>query len=236
MIERLLGTAQQLPVATFLLLATVATSLAAFRNPLLMERFALRPNQFVYHRKHYQVITSGLIHANWPHLILNMVTFYFFAFDLEHGILRYEVLAYKDAAETPTLVYILAHGKFFILYLGSMVLADFTTILRQKDNPAYSAVGASGALSGVVLAYILLAPAFNNGLDIMIFGVVPGWLYALLFVVGSYFSSRSRQDDGIAHEAHLWGSVAGIFFTVIMFPKASWLFVENVAGFVNGLF
>ncbi len=234
--ERLLGVAQQHPVSTFLLLATLATSLAAFRDPRLMERFALRPNRLVYHRKHYTVLSSGFIHANWPHLLINMLTFYFFAFDLEHSFVRYDAVAHKDDLEVSSLVYILAHGKYLILYIGSMVLADITTIVRHKDNPAYSAVGASGALSGVVLAYIIMAPATNNGFDVMIFGIIPGWMYALLFVVGSYFSSRSRPDDGIAHEAHLWGSIAGVFLTVVMYPKAAWIFVENVSDWVGNLF
>lgn len=231
--ERILGTVQQLPVASFLLLATLATSIAAFQNAALLERLSLRPYRFVHERKRFTILSSGFIHANWPHLIVNMVTFYFFAFSLERSFVRLDVVVYKDSPDTNTLVYIFAHAKFLILYIGSMILADITTIIRHKDNPTYSAVGASGALSGVVLSYIIMAPAANNGLDIMIFGVIPGWLYALIFVVGSYFSSRTRSDDRIAHEAHLWGSIAGIFLTVVMYPGAAWEFVENVASWVD---
>jgi membrane associated rhomboid family serine protease len=215
----------QNPVATALFLGTLATSLAAFQNQYLKEKFILRPYAFVHRKQYFTVLTSGLIHADWNHLLLNMFTFYFFAFRLEGYFLRLqsEVVGEIPTQTQQTFNEILGHTKFFLIYLISMVLADLTTIIKYKDIPGYASLGASGAISGLVMSTVILAPAMDE--RIMIWGILPGWLFAVIYLSYSYYAARKMMDN-VAHEAHLWGAVAGIIFTFVLLPKDAWKFVE----------
>ncbi len=213
------------PVASFLFLVTIATSLAAFQNQWLKEKFILRPYAFAHRKQYFTIITSGLIHADWGHLIGNMLTFWFFAFNLEQYVVYLQCLQ-LDTIPDPTtqqLNQFLGHFKFLMVYLISMIIADFSTILKYKDIPGFSTLGASGAISGVLMSMVILTPAM--GTQMMIFGFIPGWVFAILYLTYSYIAAQ-RMEDNIGHEAHLWGALAGIAFTFILLPHQSWQFVE----------
>jgi membrane associated rhomboid family serine protease len=212
------------PVATFLFLGTLATSISAFQNQFLKEKFMLRPHAFVHRKQYFTVITSGLIHADWNHLLMNMFTFYFFAFNLEHYFVYLQCMKVDEVAtvEAQRFSTILGHAKFFLIYFISMIVADFTTIIKYKDIPGYACLGASGAISGLVMSTIILAPAMGH--SIRIFGILPGWLFGLLYVGYSYYAAKKMQDN-VAHEAHMWGALAGIAFTFILMPTQAWKFI-----------
>jgi membrane associated rhomboid family serine protease len=214
------------PVATGIFLATIATSLAAFQNESLKEKFILRPYAFTHRKQYHTVITSGLIHADWNHLLMNMFTFFFFAFRLEHYFTYLQCERVGEEVvdvSSQRLSMILGHTKFFLIYFISMILADLTTIVKYKDIPSYGCLGASGAISGLVMSTVILAPAMSD--SIMIWGLIPGWVFAILYLSYSYYAARKMMDN-VAHEAHLWGAIAGIVFTAILMPKESWQFVE----------
>lgn len=220
------------PVATALFLGTIATSFSAFQNLLLKEKFMLRPHAFVHRKQYFTVITSGLIHADWNHLLMNMFTFYFFAFNLERYFVYLQVMQFDEVtAAGQQFAVILGHAKFFLIYFISMIVADLTTIIKYKDVPGYACLGASGAISGLVMSTVILAPAMND--QIWIWGILPGWLFALIYIGYSYYAARKSQDN-VAHEAHLWGALAGIVFTFIMMPKAAWKFVEMMQETLYG--
>jgi membrane associated rhomboid family serine protease len=213
------------PVATFLFLVTIATTLAAFQNQWIKEKLILRPYAFAHRRQLHTIITSGLIHADWMHLIANMVTFYMFCFQLEKTFVYLQCVTIGDIPDlgTQRLNEFLGHTKFLLLYLSSMIVADFTTIIKYKDIPQYSTLGASGAIAGALMSSVILAPAM--GMNMHVFGIIPGWLFALLYLTYSYIAAQ-RMQDNVAHEAHMWGALAGIVFTFVLLPHQSWVFVE----------
>jgi membrane associated rhomboid family serine protease len=215
----------QSPVATFIFAVTIATTVAAFQNQWLKEKLILRPYAFAHRKQYFTIITSGLIHADWQHLIMNMFTFWMFAFHLEKTITYLQCVhlgEYPDAA-TQRLNEFVGHAKFLLIYIISMIIADLTTILKYKDIPGYASLGASGAIAGIVMATVILSPAMDQ--HIMIMGFIPGWVFAILYLTYSYFAAQ-RMMDNVAHEAHLWGAVSGIVFTFILMPRQSWKFVE----------
>ena len=166
---------------------------------MILDKLILSPHRVVHYRQYYRVLTSGFIHANWLHLFMNMITYYFFAFILEATYL--------------------GHLHFLILYIVGMLLSHVSTVIKYKNQPEYRSLGASGAVSAVVFSYII----FNPTATLLVFFIpMPAWLFALLYMAYSYFLSRKKYDN-INHEAHMWGAAAGIVLTIIL-EKLSNLF------------
>ena len=113
-----------------------------------------------------------------------------------------------------------------------MIIADLTSIVRYRNVPSYASLGASGAISGVMVSAVMLTPTLGN--EIYIWGI-PGWLFVLIYIIGSYFYSK-RSMTNVAHEAHLWGALGGAMLTFAMYPKAGIKFFESVWESVTGFF
>ncbi len=193
------------PVAFTIFAITLITSILALRNDDLREKFLMRPYDVIHYKEYYRLFTSGLIHANTMHLALNMLTFYFFAFSLEH---------HPQIAERS-----LGHWQFAAVYLLTLFMSDTLTIYKHKDDPGYGSLGASGAISGIVMGAILCNPEMELGLIFLPGIFIPGWLFALLYIGYSYFYSRRDSHMNINHDTHLMGAVLGILFTLILKPE-----------------
>lgn len=209
------------PVASVIFAVTLAASFYVFNRPTQHKEWMLHPYSLTLGRRYHTLITSGFIHADLPHLILNMITFYFFAFPLE-------ILMMQEAGGG-----VIGHILFAVLYLLSMVLADIYSVFRHKDNPGYFSLGASGAISGVLFSFILFAPDSEIGLFII--PTIPAPLFALLYIIFTYYASR-KQYGNINHDAHLWGAVAGTVLTIAFFPHILPEFIDTVRGMVERLF
>lgn len=151
-----------------------------------------RYNQF------YRFITSGFVHADYMHLFFNMFTLYFF------GRLLETYFSYFGLG---------GNIAYLALYFTGLIASDLPTYFKQKDNYNYQSLGASGAVSAVVFAAIV----FNPWSQILLFGVLPlsAFLYAVLYLVYCV-SMAKRGGDHINHDAHLWGSVYGLGFTIAL--------------------
>ncbi|TCD03254.1 rhomboid family intramembrane serine protease [Pedobacter psychroterrae] len=183
------------PVATLILIFTVVTSIYAFNDNGLFGKFMLHPYSVSRRNKVYTLITSGLIHADWMHLIFNMVTFYSFGFPLERAI---------------------GSWQFGLIYFVGLILSDIPTVIKHKNDMWYNSLGASGAVSAVLFSSILLAPfvsLFIFPIPIPIWAIVFGPLYLLYCV---YASKNSR--DNINHDAHFFGALTGLIVTVMVVP------------------
>ena len=187
---------------TFLIIGiTVLISIAAFSNYSLMDKFIFRPAESGSGRW-YRFFTYGVLHADYTHLIFNMFTLYFFGGDIE----RTFKTTFGEQA-----------GVFFylLLYVTALPISIFPTYLKQKSNTNYRGLGASGAVSAIIFAYILINPM--NFMGILF---IPVWLPAFLF--GTIFllisvSLDKKQSKGINHSAHITGGLYGIVFMVTVF-------------------
>lgn len=196
------------PVASFIFAVTVFTSVwGLVVDGSLIDRFILHPWSVVHERQLYRVFTSALIHASWIHLIVNLITYYFFVFLLE-----------------PTI----GHWQFAVIYVGSLVAANLSPIFRNKDNVDYYALGASGAISGALFSMILYL-IHNPYAQILLFFVIPipTWLFPILYIAYSYWAFKNSRDN-IGHDAHLWGAVAGFILTLILDPQAGIRLVDFI--------
>lgn len=177
---------------------TIAISLLAmYRMPAIIQKFLFRPYLFLRARQYDTMIMSGFIHADIGHLLFNMITFYFFAFPMERHI---------------------GTISFLALYFIGLIASHTCTYFKQRNNPQYASLGASGAVSAVLFAYIVYFPTTT----LMIIPIpvpIPAALFAVAYVAYSYWASTHSRDR-INHDAHLCGALSGLAFVGITDPNA----------------
>jgi membrane associated rhomboid family serine protease len=195
------------PVASFIFIFTIVTSIYAFNDNSLFGKFILSPYNIYRRQKIYTLITSGFIHADWMHLIFNMITFLSFGFRLESMI---------------------GSLNFAILYFVSLVASDLPTVFRHKNDLWYNSLGASGAVSAVIFSYILFQPFSSMYIMPIPFGIWAVAFGPLYLVYCAYASKQSR--DNINHDAHLYGALSGMILTVLLMPGVIPYFIQQVMG------
>src|SRR5690606_32000992 len=186
---------------------TVLVSWQAFGNRRLLERLLLWPPAIERERQFDRLVTHGFVHADWQHLLFNMVTLFFFG-------------RYVEQIFAP---YIGSLG-FALFYLSAIVVAILPTYLRHRHDAGYRSLGASGAVSSVLFAFILVQPW---ALIFVFFIPVPAIVYGVLYVGYSIWMER-RGGDNVNHSAHLWGAGYGLLFTVIMEPGVVEVFLARL--------
>jgi membrane associated rhomboid family serine protease len=181
---------------------TAILSLLAWSNPNLLQSWIFSPYQIAKKNQWYRFITSGFIHQDYLHLIFNMVSLYFLGLYAEFGF----AMKFGDMYQ----IY------FIFFYISAMIVADIPVFFKHRKNTYYRALGASGAVSAVVFAAILLEP----NISLMVFPIpfrIPGVVYAILYVLYSAYMSKNSQDN-IGHDAHLYGALYGVVFIAIFVP------------------
>jgi len=193
------------PVTLILLLVNgLVGAYTLFVDPSLVGRLAFRPYAFLRQREWWRALTAGFVHAGMGHLAVNLLTLYFFG---------------------PYVEQLLGPAGFLAVYFGSELAANLATLLRHRENPGYSAVGASGAISGVLFSFCLFAPL---QLLYLFFAIpIPALLFAVLYVGYSVYAAR-QQADRIAHEAHLGGAIGGVLITLLVRPDALGIFLRQL--------
>ena len=183
-----------------ILLATVFASYQAIQQPLVLDRLLYVPYRVKHLNEWHRVFTHALVHADYTHLFVN-------AFVLWQFGMRLEAMFNLDGQ----------HGLFPLLYVGGVVFAAIPGMLRHHDNPNYRSLGASGAVSAVLIAYILHFPTTELLLFFLI--PIPAFVAGILFFVYEHKMDQ-RGSSRIAHDAHLWGGIYGLLFTGFTAPGA----------------
>ena len=159
----------------------------------------------VWHRKRwYQMLSYGLVHGGWGHLLFNMLTLYFFGGVVEN---------FFQAAFGPGTGIVL----YLLLYVSAIAVSTIGDLVKYKDEPHYSAVGASGAVSAILFASILFEP--KMGIYMYFIPIpIPGYIFAPLYLLYCWWAAK-RNMDNIGHSAHFWGAVYGLVFPLICNPQ-----------------
>ncbi len=184
------------PVTIGLIACNVIISLIAFNNTDVLAKTIMWPYGVKRNGQWYRFISSGFIHADYMHLFFNMFTLFFFGRVIE--------------------IYFSGLGlggniSYLLLYFLGLIISDIPTYLKQKNNYDYHCLGASGAVSAVIFATVVFSPWSS----IYIYGAVKisALLYALLYIAYCVYMAK-RNYDNINHDAHLWGSLFGLAFTI----------------------
>jgi membrane associated rhomboid family serine protease len=198
-------------ITVIIVILTTIISLAAFSNSRLMDALIFWPPAISMRHQYYRFVSCGFIHADLMHLAFNMFTLYFFGKALENyyaGILG------------------LQHYYFTLLYLTALIVANIPSYLKQRDNYNYRSLGASGAVCAVMFAFIMIDPW--ETLYIFARVPIPAIIYALLFLGYTIYMSR-RGGDNVNHDAHLWGALYGVVFTIVARPSVVGSFLNELS-------
>jgi membrane associated rhomboid family serine protease len=190
---------------------TVLTSYLAWQNDDRLYKAVFYPNRIKNNKEYYRFISSGFIHKDGWHLFFNMLALYFFAEKVEwiFGIIYG------------------SYGVFYLLalYLLGIIVADIPSYIKHRNNPHYNSLGASGGVAAVVFSSILFDPVTPICLYFAI--CIPGFIMGALFLVYSFYQGQ-KTNDSINHDAHLFGAIFGIVFTLILRPNVLNNFISKL--------
>jgi membrane associated rhomboid family serine protease len=187
---------------------TTVISLAGFRYGKVVDELIFWPPAINKQHQYYRFITCGLIHADYMHLIFNMVTLYFFGTIMES--------MYQRELGLPNYYYL-------ALYIGALIVSNIPTYLKHRNDYDYRSLGASGAVSAVLFAFILMSPW--QRIIVLVFPV-PAIVYGAIFLVYSVYMSK-RGGDHVNHDAHFYGALFGILFTIAARPIVLDIFINE---------
>jgi membrane associated rhomboid family serine protease len=204
---------------TYILIAfTALISIPAFNNQNWFLKLQFNPYQVYYRREFYRLLTHGFLHANWTHLIINMLVLFFFGPHVESTL---KSILGPEIQQWHRLIYLL-------FYFAAIIIASLISLFRHKDDIWYNAVGASGAVSAVIFFFIF----FNPWEMLYFYGIlpVPGIIMGALYLIYSQVMSR-RGTDNVNHDAHFVGAIFGFLFPLIINYRLIGYFVEQLLSF-----
>lgn len=178
----------------------VLISYKGFKDPLFFEKYKFNSGAIKRGAK-YQILTSGFLHVDTSHLFVNMLTLYFFS---------------------NVVLYNMGSLGFLLVYLASLILGNLLSYFFHKDEENYNAVGASGAVMGILYSAILLRPDMMLGLFFII--PIPAYVFGIGYLLYTIYGMKRRQDN-IGHDAHFGGAVGGYVITILLAP---WVFQQHL--------
>lgn len=185
-------------ILLIIIAATAIISYLGFSNFQLFEKYKFNVGAIMGRKEYIRLLSAGFLHADWMHLLFNMMTLYFFGPIVFQG--------FGDLG-------------FLLIYFGSILLGNLFSLYLYKNQSWYSAIGASGGVSGILFASIAMIP----DLGIYFFFIpipIPGYIFGLLYFSYSvYMMLNPRQHDNIGHAAHLGGAFFGLVYAVALQPE-----------------
>ena len=185
-------------ILLIIITVTAIISFIAFNNQQLFEKYKFNVGAILQKKEYIRLLSAGFLHADLMHLLFNMMTLYFFG---------------------PIVVEAFGEIGFLLVYFGSILLGNIFSLYLYKNQPWYSAIGASGGVSGILFASIAMIP----DLGIMFFFIpipIPGYIFGFLYFAYSvYMMLNPKQHDNIGHAAHLGGAFFGLVYAIALQPE-----------------
>lgn len=218
----------QLNIITLIIAITTLISMQGFAKPQFMHQWAFIPYEVKQHRQLYRYISHAFVHADWPHLMFNMFSFYFLGSALlsQTAYPQYHV----NGGLIQTFGWLQGNIHFILIYVLGGIASTFWPLMRNHDNPGYLSVGASGSVSAIIFAMILWSPMSELEF-IFLPGVgIPCYLFGPIYLAYEFWALK-RNKTNIAHDAHIGGAIFGIFYVLIInIDKGKELFTQIFAS------
>lgn len=198
-----------------LIIVTAASTIYGWNNPSLQSRWMFNPYAVYHGKQYYRFLTSGFIHSNTVHLLFNMIALFFFGGVIER--------IYTDLYGF--------WGIFFYLttYLAGIAVANLRTFLKYKNSSYYNSLGASGGVASILFASILYRP--TSSIYLLFLPIpIPAFILGAVYLIYTYYAAK-RAGDNINHDAHLYGSLFGVVFTILLRPVVVLEFFERIKNF-----
>lgn len=173
-----------------LILLTCIISYLGMKNEAFLQKYAFNVGKIRFGNEYYRLFSSGFLHISWIHLIINMVVLYAFGSGLE---------------------IVKGTFPFLLLFFAGLAGGNLVALQVHKYQTAYTSVGASGAISGIVFATIGLFPHTQ-------FFFIPAWIFGILYIALTLYAIRINRTD-VGHAAHLGGGLSGFILAIIIFPN-----------------
>lgn len=179
---------------------TAIISFIAFNNQEIFEKYKFNVGAIQHRKEYVRIISAGFLHADMMHLLFNMMTLYFFG---------------------PIILEGFGNIGFLVIYFGSILLGNIFSLFIYQKQPWYSAIGASGGVSGILFAAIAMSP--NIGIYFFFIPIpIPGFIFGLLYFSYSvYMMLNPKQWDNLGHAAHLGGAFFGLVYAIILQPQSA---------------
>jgi membrane associated rhomboid family serine protease len=189
-----------------IVIVTVVFSYFGFQKPELMSRYDYSPYRIAHRKEYYRLFTHAFLHADWIHLLVNMLVFFSFGRYVEETFNHMAKSGYIRSGEF----------CFILLYGSSIIISSISTLIKKRNDPYYIAVGASGAVSAILFTSIFFSPLEK----VYLYGILPlpGIVFGVLYLAYSSYMGKKSKDN-INHDAHFWGAVFGLIFPVIINPS-----------------
>lgn len=191
---------------------TIIISLVAFNRPDIFDKLRFNAYAIKHDKEGWRFFSYALLHADWVHLFINMFVLYSFG----EVVWAYFLFLFEGKAIL----------FFLLLYIGGVIFSVLIDFGIHKDNPYYAAVGASGAVSAVVFSSIILMPTAKLYLFFIPIPI-PAAVFGILYLIYSAYQGK-RGRDNVGHNAHFWGAIYGITFTIALKPRLAILFLEQL--------
>ncbi len=207
-------------ITILIILITFSISFYAFKSSDIMYKFIFSPYKVYREKEFFRFLTSGFIHADFYHLLFNMIALYSFGESLE--------VSYR--------YYFGELGKFFFiaLYVGGLLISNIPSFLKHKKDSSYHSLGASGGVDAVVFSCILYSPIS----PICLFQVIclPSFIFGIFYIIYTIYSGRNNYNSRVNHWAHLSGAIFGLVFNIILEPKIVLFFIYQIKKLIYSYF
>jgi membrane associated rhomboid family serine protease len=185
------------PLTLFLTLITVIFSYQGLQNKTFFDKYAFNIDGVLKYKEYYRLISSGFLHGSWWHLLFNL----------------YALFSFGETLEA-----VIGGTNFLFIYFVSLIGGNVLSLYIHRFDSQYSAIGASGAVCGIIFASIVIFPDMEIGMFLLPFSLT-SWMYGLLFVLISIYGIKSRMSN-IGHDAHLGGALLGMLVAVGLYPES----------------
>lgn len=191
-----------------IIIVTAIISYSAFNNDSLYNKLIMWPNRMNTPGEYYRLLTSGFIHADWAHLIFNMLTLFFFGQSVENAFAYYGM----------------SKILFLVLYLAGIIVASLPSFMKHKNDSFYRSLGASGGVAAVLFSYIYFSPW---QIIYVFFLPIPGIVAGVGYLIYAAYMSRKGRD-AVNHDAHFYGALFGFVFTLLFAPDHGKMFLYQL--------